>query len=85
MEPTPVVALNAAVALAETGEAARALALVEQLADRLADYQPWHAARAALLARTGRADDAAEAYRRAIAMAPGEAEALFLKKAMAAL
>jgi RNA polymerase sigma-70 factor (ECF subfamily) len=82
-EPTPVVALNAAVALAHAGDVDRALAIVEGLAADLSAYQPWHAARAALLAKTGNPAEAAAAYRRAIAMAPGEAEVLFLKKELA--
>lgn len=84
-EPTPVVALNGAVALAEAGEPVRALEIVEGLEGALAGYQPWHAARAALLGMTGQADAAAAAYRRAIATAPGPAEALFLRKRLAAL
>jgi RNA polymerase sigma-70 factor (ECF subfamily) len=84
-EPTPVVTLNAAVAVAEAGDAGRGLEIVEGLASQLADYQPWHAAHAALLAMTGRSPEAADAYRRAIAMAPGHAEALFLEKRLAAL
>jgi predicted RNA polymerase sigma factor len=78
-EPTPVVSLNAAVALAEAGDVARGLAIIEGLADHLSDYQPWHAARAALLAETGNHEEAATAYQRAIAMAPGPAEILFLQ------
>jgi len=84
-EPTPVVRLNGAVALAEAGDPARGLAMVEALADSLSGYQPWQAARAALLAMTGQAEAAAAAYRRAIAAAPGPAEALFLRKRLAAL
>lgn len=84
-EPTPVVSLNAAVALAEAGDPDRGLQIVEGLAAELADYQPWCAARASLLAMTGRPSAAADAYRRAIAMAPGPAEALFLEKRLAAL
>lgn len=84
-EPTPVVALNGAVAMAEAGYAAQALHVVEKLADQLSDYQPWHAARAALLAKTGDIDAAAATYRRAIAMAPGPAEALFLQNRLKSL
>jgi RNA polymerase sigma-70 factor (ECF subfamily) len=58
--PTPVVELNRAVALAETGEAITALAALERL--DLGGYHLYHAARADLLARVGRTDDAAEAY-----------------------
>lgn len=84
-EPTPVVVLNAAVAAAEAGELQRALAVVESLADELGNYQPWHAARAALLARLGRVSESAAAYQRAIAMASGPAEARFLLRQMTRL
>ena len=84
-EPTPVVALNGAVAMAEAGYAAQALQVVEKMADQLSDYQPWHAARAALLAKTGDIDAAAATYRRAIDMAPGPAEALFLQNRLKSL
>ncbi|MDP3341876.1 RNA polymerase sigma factor [Frigidibacter sp.] len=84
-EPTPVVSLNAAVALAEAGEPARGLAIVESLEGHLAGYQPWHAARAALLAMTGDRAAAASAYQQAIALAPGPAEALFLQRMLASL
>ena len=79
-EPTPVVALNSAVALAESGQPGRALQWIESLADQLSDYQPWHAARAALLAMTGDHVKAAAAYCHAIATAPGKPEALFLEQ-----
>ena len=79
-EPTPVVMLNAAVAMAEAGETVRALEIVEGLASDLSDYQPWHAARAALLAMTGNHTEAAAAYHHAIATAPGPAEAAFLQR-----
>ncbi|MFM7403085.1 MAG: RNA polymerase sigma factor, partial [Erythrobacter sp.] len=71
-EPTPVVTLNAAVAVAEAGEMQRGLDLVEGLAEALADYQPWHAARAALLAKLGHAEQATATSPQDIAMAPGE-------------
>jgi RNA polymerase sigma factor (sigma-70 family) len=82
-EPTPVVMLNAAVAMAEAGDAPRGLAILEGLAGQLAEYQPWHAARAALLARTGQHAQAAKAYGDAIAMAPSPAQVLFLQKCLA--
>jgi RNA polymerase sigma factor (sigma-70 family) len=85
LETTPVVTLNAAVAVAEAGDAARGLSIVEGLAGQLSDYQPWHAARAALLAKVGNLAEAAAAYRRAIEMAPGTAEAQFLKGRLAAI
>lgn len=84
-EPTPVVRLNAAVALAEAGDPARGLAMVEALDADLADYQPWHAAKAALLAANHRHAEAMRAYQAAIARAPTEAEEHFLKKCLAKL
>lgn len=80
-EPTPVVQLNAAVAIAEAGDPARGLAVVETLTD-LADYQPFHAARAALLAMTGDVQGARAAYQHAIATAQTPADALFLTRRM---
>ncbi|TDD65344.1 RNA polymerase sigma factor [Jiangella aurantiaca] len=74
--PTPVVALNRAVAVAEVHGPAAALALVEML--ELDQYQPYHAVRADLLRRLERHGDAAAAYARAAALAPGTAEREFL-------
>lgn len=84
-EPTPVIRLNAAVAIAEAGDPAQGLAMVEALASDLSEYQPWHAARAALLADTGARDAAARAYQDAIARCQTPAEALFLKRRLARL
>jgi RNA polymerase sigma-70 factor, ECF subfamily len=75
--PTPVVALNRAVAVAEVEGAASALDLVDSL--ELETYYPFHATRADLLQRLGRHGEAAEAYERAAAMAPTEAERRFLQ------
>lgn len=83
-ESTPVVRLNAAVAIAEAGDPRQGLAMVGALGDTLGAYQPWHAARAALLAQTGDSG-AACAYDRAIAAAPTPAEALFLRRRREAL
>jgi RNA polymerase sigma-70 factor (ECF subfamily) len=78
MEPTPVVTLNRAVALAETGEVLAALALIDSLVGILADYQPFHAARAAVLARVGNWAEADMAYERAIRLAGNAQDAAFL-------
>ncbi|HEY8543903.1 MAG TPA: RNA polymerase sigma factor [Acidimicrobiales bacterium] len=61
-QPTPVVALNRAVALAEVAGPAAGLAAVDELAGPLAGYRPFHTARADLLRRLGRADEARAAY-----------------------
>lgn len=74
--PTPVVALNRAIAIGEVQGPAAALALVDEL--DLDDYQPFHATRADLLRRLDQNSEAAAAYERAAAMAPTDAERKFL-------
>jgi RNA polymerase sigma-70 factor (ECF subfamily) len=76
--PTPVVALNRAIAIGELQGPAAALALVEGLED-LDNYYPFHATRADLLGRLGRHREATAAYQRAAALAPTEAEREFLR------
>jgi RNA polymerase sigma-70 factor (ECF subfamily) len=75
--PTPVVALNRAIAIGEVHGPAAALALVDKL--DLDNYYPFHASRADLLRRLGRPSEAADAYARAADMAPTEAERDFLR------
>jgi RNA polymerase sigma-70 factor (ECF subfamily) len=75
---TPVVALNRAVAVGEVQGAAAALALVDDL--DLDNYHPFHATRADLLRRLGRNSEAAAAYERAAALAPTDAERVFLRR-----
>ena len=79
--PTPVVALNRAVALAEVEGPASALAAVEGL--ELNGYYPFHATRADLLRRLGRRQEAPLAYERAAELAPTDAEREFLRGAAA--
>ena len=80
---SPVVELNRAVALAESGLTEPALALVEALGEQLADYQYFHATRAELLARLGRPAEARKAFERALALAHTEPERRFLKRRIA--
>ena len=82
MTGSPVVAINRAVALAETEGPPAGLAALDALADdaRLADYQPYWAARAGLLARTGDADAADRAYERAIGLESDPAVCRFLQQ-----
>jgi RNA polymerase sigma-70 factor (ECF subfamily) len=84
---SPVVAINRAVALAETEGAAAGLAALDSVADdpRLIDYQPYWAARAGLLARTGLCEDAKTAYRYAIGLEPDAAVRGFLARRLASL
>jgi RNA polymerase sigma-70 factor, ECF subfamily len=77
LSPTPVVALNRAIALAETRGPGVALAVVDEL--DLDGYHLFHATRADLLRRLDRAEEAARAYRRAADLAPGAAERAFLE------
>jgi RNA polymerase sigma-70 factor, ECF subfamily len=67
LAPNPVVALNRAVAVAETGGPAAALEIVDALADRLDRYHLLHAVRADLLRRLGREDEARAALDAALA------------------
>jgi RNA polymerase sigma-70 factor (ECF subfamily) len=78
---SPVVAINRAVAVAETQGAAAGLAALDALSDdaRLAEYQPYWAARAQLLARMGQTQAAARAYERAIGLESDPAVRRFLQ------
>ena len=83
LAPTPVVALNRAVAVAEVAGPAAALDLVDQL--DLDRYHRWHAIRAELLRRLGRTVEAAAAYDAAIERADNAAERDFLVRARSAV
>jgi RNA polymerase sigma-70 factor (ECF subfamily) len=78
-----VVAINRAVALAELHDAERGLVALDALQEdaRLAQYQPYWAARAALLARSGKRAAAAQAYQRAIGLESDPAVRAFLQRA----
>jgi RNA polymerase sigma-70 factor (ECF subfamily) len=76
--PTPVAALNRAVAFGEVHGADAGLHEIEKLA--LPDYYPFHAARAAFLRRQGRAAEAARAYEIASSLAPNGPEKDFLRR-----
>lgn len=78
LEPTPVVRVNHAVALAENGLLAAALATLEELSAPMANFQPLHAARAAVLAMAGQMEAARHAYDQAIALASHESDRRFL-------
>jgi RNA polymerase sigma-70 factor (ECF subfamily) len=82
--PTPVVALNRAVALAQVEGPAVALAQIDAL-DELSRYHLLHSTRAEFLARMGRVDDAREAFDRALLLATNEAERSHLRRRLASL
>jgi RNA polymerase sigma-70 factor (ECF subfamily) len=85
--PTPVVALNRAVALAMRDGAAAGLPLVDGLlaSGALAHYHLAHAARADLLRRLGRRDEARASYAEALALATLAPERRFLQRRLEAL
>jgi RNA polymerase sigma-70 factor (ECF subfamily) len=78
LAPTPVVALNRAIAIGEVEGPSAALALIDEL--DLESYYPFHATRADLLQRLGRESDAAKEYERAAALAATDAERNFLRR-----
>jgi len=80
--PSPVVALNRAIAIAMADGADRALPLLDAIeaGGELSDYRLLAAARADLLRRAGRLDEAAGHYRRAIALAGNDGERRFLER-----
>lgn len=80
LDPSPVVALNRAVAVAELDGPQVALADVERLAKQLDGYAAFHGLRADLLRRLGRSQDSREAYDRAIELASNAAEIHYLKR-----
>jgi RNA polymerase sigma-70 factor (ECF subfamily) len=85
MRPNAVTALNRAVAIGETRGAAAGLDALDSLdVTLLEDYQPYHAARADLLARAGRRDTTA-AYDRAIELTANPVERRFLERQRNAL
>lgn len=86
LRPSPMVASSRALALAQVEGIAAGLAALEALpAERLALARPYHVARADLLARAGRMDEAAAALDAALALAPPKAERLLLERRRAAL
>jgi RNA polymerase sigma-70 factor (ECF subfamily) len=82
LQPSPVVSLNRAVAVAMVDGPDAALALIERLAANgdLDDYHLLHAARADLLRRTGSAAEAARSYQRALALVTNDSERRFLER-----
>jgi len=87
LEPSPVVELNRAVAVAMRDGPAAGLVLVDAIVARgdLADYRLAHAARADFCRRLGRAADAKASYERALALTRQEPERRFLERRLAEL
>jgi RNA polymerase sigma-70 factor (ECF subfamily) len=86
-DPSPVIELNRAVAVAMRDGPARGLAIVDAILRRgdLQDYRPAHAARAELCRRLGRVDDARASYERALALSRQDPERRFIERRLAGL
>ncbi|MEV4619626.1 DUF6596 domain-containing protein [Asanoa sp. NPDC049573] len=80
LDPSPVVALNRAIAIAELDGPQVALAAVDRLEHRLAGYHAYHATRADLLRRLGRSQQSRAAYDKAIELAGNTAETAYLTR-----
>jgi RNA polymerase sigma-70 factor (ECF subfamily) len=80
LDPSPVVALNRAVAVAEVEGPEAGLALIEPLGEALAGYRAFHAARAELLRRLGRGAEARAALETAIKLPGNAAETAYLRR-----
>jgi RNA polymerase sigma-70 factor (ECF subfamily) len=80
LDPSPIVVLNRAVAVAELDGPQVALATVDGLEDKLAGYHAYHATRADLLRRLGYSQKSRAAYDKAIELADNTAEILYLTR-----
>ncbi len=80
LDPSPIVALNRAIAVAELDGPDVALAIVDRLEPALAGYHAFHATRADLLRRLGRSQQSRAAYDRAIELAGNSAEIAYLTR-----
>jgi len=78
IDPSPIIALNRAIAVGELDGPEVALATVDRLEGKLAGYHAYHAARAELLRRLGRSPESREAYDKAIELAGNTAETAYL-------
>ena len=80
VDPSPIVALNRAIAVAELDGPQVALAEIDRLAGDLAGYHAFHASRAELLRRLGRSELARGAYDRAVELAGNTAQVAYLTR-----
>jgi len=80
LDPSPIIALNRAVAVAELDGPEVALATIDRLDEKLAAYHAYHATRADLLRRLGRSEQSRAAYDKAIELAGNTAEVAYLRR-----
>ncbi|MEU0089865.1 DUF6596 domain-containing protein [Kribbella sp. NPDC006257] len=80
LDPSPIVALNRAIAVAELDGPEVALAAIDRLDEKLAGYHAYHVARADLLRRLGRSQESRTAYGKAIELAGNTAELAYLTR-----
>jgi RNA polymerase sigma-70 factor (ECF subfamily) len=80
MQPSPVITLNRAVAVAKVKGPAAALAMIEPLAGQLSGYFYFFGVRGWLLEQTGRRQEARESFERAIALAHSASEAAHIRQ-----
>jgi RNA polymerase sigma-70 factor (ECF subfamily) len=80
LDPSPIIALNRAIAVAEIDGPEVALAAIDRLDDALAGYHAYHATRADLLRRLGRSQESRAAYDKAIELSGNTAEGAFLAR-----
>jgi RNA polymerase sigma-70 factor (ECF subfamily) len=80
LQPTPVVALNAAVAVAMAGDLDDGLRRIDDIAPALDGYHLLHAARADLLRRQHRFDESLTSYERALELATNDVERAYLQR-----
>lgn len=80
LDPSPIIALNRAIAVGELDGAEVALAIVDGLEGELSGYHAYHATRADLLRRLGRRQESRAAYGKAMELAGNTAETLYLAR-----
>ncbi|HEY9644482.1 MAG TPA: RNA polymerase subunit sigma-24, partial [Coleofasciculaceae cyanobacterium] len=80
LQPSPIVTLNRAVAIAMAETPPAALGLIDSLAPELDSYHLFHATRADLLRRVGAFEDATQSYTRALELVTNDSERRFLER-----
>lgn len=82
VQPSPIVSLNRAVAVAMAGDPKHAIEIIDSIAaaDHLSNYHLLHATRADLLRRTGSSEEAAKSYQRALELVTNDSERRYLER-----